>query len=58
VGVPTRRVTGQWCQSIVDFGLYNHLVIPPMIPLVEAEGGDIRSCRLAPVLEVVGPQVA
>jgi hypothetical protein len=57
-GTLAHRVTGQQRQSIVVFGLNNHPSVTPMVPLVWAEGGNVRSRSLAPVLEVVGPQVA
>jgi hypothetical protein len=58
VGAPAHRVTSRQCQLVVYFGLYNHPVVPPMVQFVGAEGGDVRNHRLAPVLKVVGPQMA
>jgi hypothetical protein len=37
----------------VDFYLHNHLIIPPAVPLVRGEGGDVHIWTLGPVLKVV-----
>jgi hypothetical protein len=37
----------------MDFFLHNHPIIPPGIPHVGGEGGDVHSWTLGPVQEVV-----
>jgi hypothetical protein len=37
--------------------LHDHPIIPPAVPLIGAEGGDVRSHGLGPVLEVVCDEV-
>jgi hypothetical protein len=41
----------------MEVALHNHPVLPPTVPFARAKGGDVQSQRLAPTLEVVGPQV-
>jgi hypothetical protein len=55
--VLAHRVTGRQLQLVMYVDLYNHLVIPLAVPFAGAEGGDVHGQRLAPVPEVVGPQV-
>jgi hypothetical protein len=40
----------------MDFCLHDHPILPPTVPLVEAEGGDVHSWTLGPVLEVVATE--
>jgi hypothetical protein len=38
--------------------LYDHLIIPPVVPFAGGEGRNVRGRGLPLVLEVVGPQMA
>jgi hypothetical protein len=48
------RGLGQQHQAVVDVGLYDHLVISPAVPLVGADGCDVRDWAVGLKLEVVG----
>jgi hypothetical protein len=57
VGALARGVTGQKLQPVMGIGLHNHAIIPHAVPFAGAKGGDVHGRRLAPMVEVVGPQV-
>jgi hypothetical protein len=53
---------GRWCgsrqrQPLVGIYLHQHLVLPPALPPVGAEGGEVLQRTLHPVLEVVATEV-
>jgi hypothetical protein len=40
----------------MEVALHNHPILPPVVPFARAKGGNVRSRRLAPTLEVVDPR--
>jgi hypothetical protein len=47
------QCSGRQLQSVMDFFLHNHPIIPPVVPLARDESGDVHSWTLGPMLEVV-----
>jgi hypothetical protein len=44
-------------KAVVDLGVGDHPVVPPVLPPRTAKGGDVGHCWIWPCLEVVGPKV-